>query len=180
MPTYIALLRGINVGGNNIIKMQDLRDMFQSLGYENVRTYIQSGNVIFEHDVTDQQVLIDDMERQIQETFGFEVRVIVRTQEELEQMIAANPFAGIEPEAYKHLYVSFLLKEPSAEGVDRLRPYGEGPDRISFTAREMYTLYGISASQSELFKVPVDKWLGTPLTARNWNTVNKLLALCKK
>lgn len=180
MPTYIALLRGINVGGNKIIKMQDLKDMFQSLGYENIRTYIQSGNVIFEHGGVRQEVLIHDIEQGIRDTFGFEVPVILRTQEELEQTLASNPFEPLEPEAYKQLYVSFLLAEPSVEAIDKLRPYGEGQDRISFVGREMYTLYGISASQSELFKVPVDKWLGMPLTARNWNTVNKLVALCKK
>ncbi|MFC3750103.1 DUF1697 domain-containing protein [Paenibacillus sp. GCM10012306] len=179
MPTYVALLRGINVGGNKIIKMQDLKAMFQSLGYENVRTYIQSGNVVFESSETSYSAVGKDIEQQIETVFGFEVSVIIRTQEELERVIADNPFDLSEPEDFKRLYVSFLAAEPSAEALEKLLPYGDGPDKIRFVGREMYTLYEISVSKSELFKVPVDKILGMPITARNWNTVNKLAALCR-
>ncbi|WP_339317729.1 DUF1697 domain-containing protein [Paenibacillus sp. FSL R10-2734] len=177
MTTYIALLRGINVGGNKIIKMQDLKTMFQSIGFQNVRTYIQSGNVLFESDEESKSLLSGVIERQIQEVFGFDVSVIIRTLAELENTIANNPFQLSEPEDFKRWYVSFLPAEPSAEALDKLRIYEEGPDKIRFVGREMYVLYEVSVSQSPLFKVPFDKILGMSITARNWNTVNKLVAM---
>lgn len=177
MTTYIALLRGINVGGNKIIKMQDLKTTFQSLGFHNVRTYIQSGNVLFESDEESESLLSGVIERQIKEIFGFDVSVMIRTLAEMEQTIANNPFHLSEPEDFKRWYVSFLPAEPSAEARDKLRIYENGPDKIRFIGREMYVLYDVSVSQSPLFKVPFDKILGMSVTARNWNTANKLVTM---
>ncbi|MEK4472170.1 DUF1697 domain-containing protein [Paenibacillus sp. FSL R7-0048] len=179
MTTYIALLRGINVGGNKIIKMLDLKAMFQALGFANVRTYIQSGNVVFESDEGSVSLLSGVIERQIHEVFGFEVSVIIRTLAEMENVIANDPFQLSEPEEFKRWYVTFLPAEPSAEALDKLRTYENGPDKVHFVGREMYILYEVSVSQSPLFKVPFDKILGMPITARNWNTVNKLVAIGK-
>lgn len=175
MTTYIALLRGINVGGNRIIKMLDLKAMFQSLGVNNVRTYIQSGNVVFENDELPENLLSGTIERQIKEVFGFDVPVIIRTVEEMEQVIANNPFPLTEKDDFKRWYVSFLPAEPSTLALEKLRIYENGPDQIQFVGREMYVLYEVSVSQSALSKVPFDKILGMPITARNWNTVNKLV-----
>ncbi|KTD83322.1 DUF1697 domain-containing protein [Paenibacillus etheri] len=177
MTTYIALLRGINVGGNKIIKMLDLKAMFQTLGFENVRTYIQSGNVVFESDEGSESLLTGVIERKIHEVFGFEVSVIIRTLAEMENVIANDPFQLSEPEEFKRWYVSFLPTEPSAEALDKLRIYEDGPDKMHFIGREMYVLYDVSVSQSPLFKVPFDKILGMSVTARNWNTVNKLVTM---
>ncbi|MEK4999025.1 MULTISPECIES: DUF1697 domain-containing protein [unclassified Paenibacillus] len=179
MITYIALLRGINVGGNKIIKMLDLKAMFQALGFANVRTYIQSGNVVFESDEGSVSLLSGVIERQIHEVFGFEVSVIIRTLAEMENVIANDPFQLSEPEEFKRWYVTFLSAEPSVEALDKLRTYENGPDKVRFDGREMYILYEVSVSQSSLFKVPFDKILGMPITARNWNTVNKLVAIGK-
>lgn len=177
MTTFIALLRGINVGGNKIIKMQDLKKMLQSLGFHNVRTYIQSGNVVFESDEGSESLLTGVIERKIHEVFGFEVSVMIRTLAEMEEVITNNPFQLTEPEAFKRWYVSFLPAVPSAEALDKLRIYEDGPEKLRFVGREMYVLYEISVSQSPLFKVPFDKILGMSVTARNWNTVNKLIAM---
>lgn len=177
MNTYIALLRGINVGGNKIIKMAALKAMFESLGYDRVRTYIQSGNVIFESGDNNSELLAVTISAKIIETFGFDVSVQVRTLEQLEAVIAGNPFEIFEEEDYKRLYVSFLEKEPSEEALEQLRPYGDGADKLHVAGRAIYTLYEVSVSQSALFKVPMEKLLGTSITARNWNTVNKLAAL---
>lgn len=179
MITYIALLRGINVGGNKIIKMQDLKLMFQSLGFHNVRTYIQSGNVLFESSEESEHLLRELIERQINEVFGFEVSVILRTLAEMERVITNNPFPLSEPDDYKRWYVSFLPTEPRAEALDKLRTYEDGPDKLRFVGREMYVLYEVSVSKSALFKVNFDKILGMPVTARNWNTVGKLVAIGK-
>lgn len=180
MPTYIALLRGINVGGNKIIKMQDLQAMFLSLGFGNVRTYIQSGNVVFESGESSGDGLVPMIEERIRETFGFEVPVIIRTMEELESAIQANPFKLEEQEDYKRLYVSFLDQAPAAGSLEKLEPYEDGADKLRVVGKELYTLYEVSVSQSPLFKLSLDKLLGVQLTARNWNTVNKLAALCRK
>ncbi|WP_379127774.1 DUF1697 domain-containing protein [Paenibacillus sp. sgz500958] len=177
MTTYIALLRGINVGGNKIIKMQDLKAMLQSLGYHNVRTYIQSGNVVFESAEMRVDTFQAAIEKGIKDTFGFEVSVMIRTLADLEQVVASNPFPLTEQEDFKRLYVSFLASQPTEEALEKLLPYEGGPDKLKVIGREMYTLYKISVSQSDLFKVPLDKILGTSMTARNWNTVNKLVAL---
>ncbi|MCE3198591.1 DUF1697 domain-containing protein [Paenibacillus sonchi] len=177
MNTYIALLRGINVGGNKIIKMQALKAMFESLGYSRVRTYIQSGNVVFESNRAQAAELEAVISAAIRETFGFDVSVMSRSLEELEAVIAGNPFEPPAEEGYKRLYISFLAEAPSKEALEKLRPYEEGADKLHVAGKEMYTLYEVSASQSPLFKVQLDKLLGTSITARNWNTVNKLAAM---
>ncbi|KGE19508.1 DUF1697 domain-containing protein [Paenibacillus wynnii] len=177
MTSYIALLRGINVGGNKIIKMQDLKLLFQSLELDHVRTYIQSGNVIFESNNHEIELLGGLIELRIKEVYGFQVSVILRTLEELAQVIENNPFDLPEQEDYKRLYVSFLTSEPSTEALEKLQPYMDGPDKLRFVGKEMYAFYEVSVSQSALFKVPMDKMLGMPATSRNWNTVNKLVAL---
>lgn len=177
MHTYIALLRGINVSGNKIIKMQELKAMFEELGYGHVRTYIQSGNVVFSSEEISASLLEKVIGERIIESFGFEVDVIVRRLEELEAIIAGNPFTIVEQDDYKRLYVSFLSTEPSAEALEKLRPYEDGADKLCVVGKELYTLYEVSISKSPLFKIPLDKVLGTSLTARNWNTINKLAAL---
>ncbi|AIQ39129.1 DUF1697 domain-containing protein [Paenibacillus sp. FSL R7-0297] len=180
MSTYIALLRGINVGGNKLIKMQELKAMFAELQYENVRTYIQSGNVVFESEESSAIRLSEVISQRIQETFGFGVPVIIRSLEELEAVIAGNPFPLTEPEEFKRLYVSFLDAEPSAEALEMIRPYEDGADRVRVVGKEMYTYYEVSVSESPLFKVQFDRLLGTTLTARNWNTLGKVTALARK
>lgn len=180
MSTYIALLRGINVGGNKLIKMQELKAMFAELQYENVRTYIQSGNVVFESEESSGSRLSEVISQRIQETFGFGVPVIIRSLEELEAVIAGNPFPLTEQEEFKRLYVSFLAAAPSAEALELIRPYEEGADRVRMVGKEMYTYYEVSVSESPLFKVQFDKLLGTTLTARNWNTLGKVTALARK
>lgn len=180
MNTYIAWLRGINVGGNKVIKMQDLKATLGTLPFRNVRTYIQSGNVVFESEALTGEGLAEMISGKIQESFGFEVPVIIRSLEELEAVIAGNPFPQSEPEAFKRLYVSFLAAEPAADALEKIRPYEEGADQVRVIGKEMYTLYETSISESPLFKVPFDKLLGVALTARNWNTLNKVAALARK
>jgi len=177
MITYIALLRGINVGGNKVIKMQELKAMFQSLQFDNVRTYIQSGNVVFESGEVSSSRIGEMIEQEIKATFGFDVSVMIRTLEELERTLANNPFNLSNEEDFKRLYVSFLAAEPSADSLEKLRRYEDGPDKLRIVGKELYVLYEISVSKSALFKVSMDKLLGMPVTARNWNTVNKLAEL---
>ncbi|MFD1773934.1 DUF1697 domain-containing protein [Paenibacillus rhizophilus] len=177
MGKYIALIRGINVGGNKIVKMQDLKTMLQSLGFQNVKTYIQSGNVVFDGGETGEEALKESIEKGIRDTFGFDASVIIRTAEELEAAIANNPFELAEPEEFKRLYVSFLAGELTDEAMERLRPYEDGEDKLRVIGKEMYILYCTKVSDSPLFKVPLEKIMGVSATSRNWNTVNKLAAM---
>lgn len=180
MNTYIAWLRGINVGGNKVIKMQELKAVLGTLPFKNVRTYIQSGNVVLESEALTGDGLAEMIGGKIQEAFGFEVPVMIRSLEELEAVIAGNPFPLSEPEEFKRLYVSFLAAEPAAEALEKLSRYEDGADQVRVIGKEMYTYYEVSVSESPLFKVPFDKLLGTALTARNWNTLNKVAALARK
>ncbi|WP_025691041.1 DUF1697 domain-containing protein [Paenibacillus zanthoxyli] len=180
MEKYIALIRGINVGGNKIIKMQDLRTMLQSLGFQNVKTYIQSGNVVLGGPDSGDEAIGEAIEQGIRDTFGFDASVVIRTAQELEAAIANNPFELTGAEEFKRLYVSFLSGELTDEARERLRPYEDGEDKLRIVGKEMYILYKTKVSDSPLFKVPLEKIMGVSATSRNWNTVNKLAAMARE
>ncbi|MBY9079892.1 DUF1697 domain-containing protein [Paenibacillus sp. HN-1] len=178
MNVYIALIRGINVGGNNIVKMQDLKALFEDLGFRNARTYIQSGNVVFETGEGDNgETVRQTIEDGFRAAFGFGVSVVVRSAEELVSVIAGNPFELAAAEDFKRLHVFFLSGEPDKEALERLAPYENGEDMIRVAGRDMYILFHTKISDSPLFKVSLDKVLGLSATSRNWNTVTKLAAM---
>src|SRR5881296_3765410 len=112
MIRYVAFLRGINVGGKKLIKMEDLRRMFESLGFKNVKTFIQSGNVIFDAPETNRQTLTRKIEKQLVKAFGHEVTVAMQTVDELKDILRRNPFKKIEPSADQVMFVAFLAEEP--------------------------------------------------------------------
>ncbi|WP_260412156.1 DUF1697 domain-containing protein [Alkalihalobacillus sp. TS-13] len=118
MTVHIALLRGINVGGKKRVKMDQLKEIFASLGFRNVKTYIQSGNVMFEADET--EGLGGQIERRLKEELGFEVPVLIKTQEEWEKAIEQNPYDVEALDENEKLHVSFLAKEPTPEVVEEL------------------------------------------------------------
>lgn len=178
MSKYVTLLRGINVGGNNIIKMVDLRACFEAHGYLGVRTYIQSGNVIFEaKKAKDLEARIESM---LRERFDYEACVVLRTEAELAAAVErAPPGFGEEPSKYR--YDVIFLKAPltakaalasvaAKEGVDRAWP---GPGVLYFSRLV------IKASSSRLSKI-VSSPIYPRITIRNWNTTSKLLALMRE
>ncbi|MDQ0219279.1 DUF1697 domain-containing protein [Peribacillus cavernae] len=180
MTIYIALLRGINVGGRNKIKMAELKHTLEAMDLSRVQTYIQSGNVLFESD-EEEEPLRNRIEHEIEAAFGFSVTVVLRTAEEL-KMIAANcPFSEeevSEAEASSEgesLYVSFLLEEPSQEGIDRLKDFSSENETYQIQGREVFLLFSKSIRNSKLAN-NLQK-LGVPATVRNWKTINKLVAL---
>ncbi|MNP25933.1 hypothetical protein D3C76_1187600 [compost metagenome] len=180
MAIYIALLRGINVGGKNMIKMAELKSMFMTLGLSRVQTYIQSGNVLFESN-DDEVSLRKRIEYEIEVVFGFPVIVVVRTLEDLKRISLSCPFTTeniSEAEASSEgesLYVSFLLEEPSKVGINQLRTYKSDSDEYVVEGREVYLLFRKSIRNSKLAN-NLHK-LGVPATVRNWKTINKLVAL---
>jgi uncharacterized protein (DUF1697 family) len=135
---YIALLRGINVGGKRKIKMVDLKDIFESLSYKNVKTYIQSGNVIFDYDCTDTIIIASQIEKRINEVFGFEVKIIIRTDNELRDIFNNNPFVKQSNIEIDKLYVTLMLDMPEPSTVLSLDIKKDENDKFTIISREIY------------------------------------------
>lgn len=171
---YVALLRGINVGGKNKIKMETLREMCVSLGYENVKTYINSGNVIFETALFENSQLASRIEAAIEEEFGFKIRTIVRSMSEIENIVANNPFKGMF-ENDKDLHVFFLDEEMPEEKRDLLLSNNNDNEQYFVRGSEIFCLLKISVLDSLMGKDYIAKKLKLASTARNWRTVNKIL-----
>ena len=178
MPVHICLLRGINVGGKRI-KMDALRDMFDSLGIPNAQTLLASGNVVFQSDETDSKSFVETIEAAIQTTFGFESKIIMRTQAQLQAIIDKNPFQEGDFAGNKML-VTFLRAAPNPELVEAFKEGYTGPERIHFLDDEIFIDYVEGAGQSKLSNNLIEKKLKVVGTARNWNTVLKLQALAEK
>lgn len=183
MTINIALLRGINVGGHNKIKMAELRQVFETLGFGRVQTYIQSGNVLFESDDSEQS-LIKRIQGEIEKVFGFSINVVIRTAVELEWITTNCPFteeaiaeAEITSEG-ESLYVSLLQDKPSQEGIDGLGTYKSDNEEFSIEGREVYLLFRRGVRNAKLANNL--QRLDVPSTMRNWKTINKLSMLAKE
>ena len=179
MATYLALLRGINVGGANKVPMKELRGLFEKLGYEDVQTYLQSGNVIFEGKSSTSKKLAAEIERAIAKAFKPGVSVIVRTHRELERVASGNPFPtkGVKPSL---LHVMFLAEPASAKAFKTLDPDRSPTDEFEVKGREIYLRFPSGSGRSKLTIDYFEKKLGTKATARNWNTVSNLLELMQR
>ncbi|MDF2615289.1 MAG: hypothetical protein K0S71_3075 [Clostridia bacterium] len=182
MSIYIALLRGINVGGKNIIKMADLKKAFEAIGLCDVKTYIQSGNVLFKSNEAE-DALRRKIEHEIKAIWGFPVTVILRTSLELEQIIQNCPFSEEErseaesSSKKESLYVSLITHTPDKAKIDCLTPYKSESEEYQVVGREVFLLFGQSIRNSKLAN-NLQK-LDVQGTVRNWRTINKLLALAK-
>jgi uncharacterized protein (DUF1697 family) len=172
MTTYIALLRGINVGGNRKIPMADLRALFVDAGCDSVTTYIQSGNVVFTHRTRSSGVLGTDLERRIKAANGFDVPVFLRSASEWAAVVQNNPFAGVEP---TKLLVAFLSVDPGPGAADAIDPAAFAPEEFVLLGREVYLHLPNGAGRAKLPQAL--SVLHTPATTRNWRTVMKLLEL---
>jgi uncharacterized protein (DUF1697 family) len=173
MATFVALLRGINVGGKSTIPMADLRQVFAGLGYENVQTYIQSGNVIFGSRQDDAELLIRDIEKAIAERFGKDVTVLLRTASQLDDVLTRNPFLGRQDDLTK-LLVTFLAAEPDAESPQRLRPPAGETGELAVIGREVYLHVPDGYGRSKISNAFLEKKLGVAATTRNWKSIRKL------
>ncbi|MEY3418049.1 MAG: hypothetical protein RL060_2161 [Bacteroidota bacterium] len=174
MPTYIALLRGINVSGQKLIKMADLKDLLASLPLSDIRTYIQSGNVVFEAEKADEILLAKSIETKIKEKYAFEVPTIVRTREELLTIIQMNPFEIKEEDDFTKPYVIFLETKPDPEQVKEVMAYNSENEIFEIIEKVVYIVYKSGAGKSKLTNTFFETKLKTKATSRNWNTVNKL------
>lgn len=180
MTVYISLLRAVNVGGHNLVKMEALRALYATLHLRDAATYVQSGNVVFRSGETDAVRLAVRIENALERTFGIRPVVILRTASELRDVAARNPFAarpGIEP---NKLLVTFLVDWPSAEVRVKALALQTAPEELHVDGRELFTYFPNGFSQSKLSMPAVDRALRIPGTARNWNTLIKLLTMAEK
>jgi uncharacterized protein (DUF1697 family) len=175
MAQYVALLRGINVGGKNKVAMKALAELFASLGHTQVVTYIQSGNVVFNTAKAAGPVAAA-LEGEIAGAFGVESPVVLRTKAELAAVAEHNPFLTADADITK-LQVTFLDQAPTKEALARLEPDACPPDEFAVRGREIYSRCPNGFGRSKL--VPyLERRLPAPrCTTRNWNTVTKLLAM---
>jgi uncharacterized protein (DUF1697 family) len=174
---YIALLRGINVSGQKSIKMADLIKLFESLGFRNVRTYVQSGNVLFESDSVNMDEMVKKIENKINEVFGFMVVVIIRSSEELKKIITGNPLIrepGIDVEK---LHVTFLRELPDKKVLSTADIKKEENEKFAISGREVYIYCPNGYGRTNLNNATFEKKLKTIATTRNWKTTNKLYEL---
>ena len=182
MTIYIALLRGINVGGKNIIKMVELKQVFEAIGLCEVKTYIQSGNVLFKSNEAE-ETLRKKIEQAIEVNFRLPVTVVMRTAAELEQIIWNCPFskeevAEAESSSYAVCqYVALLTHAPLQEMIENLNAYQNESEQYQIIGREVFLLFHHSIRNSKLANNLYK--LGVSAAVRNWKTINKLTALDK-
>ena len=180
MIKYVALLRGINVGGTKLIKMEDLSRVFARSGFKNVRTFIQSGNVIFDAAENNPDVLAKKIEKKLLKSLGHEVTVIVRTIAELEDILKRNPFKKIKPGADVVVFVTFLSAEPNSRPKLPLISATENLEVFAIKDRAAFILARRKKNGRGGFPNSfIEKQLGVPATTRNWTTVRKIVALAK-
>jgi uncharacterized protein (DUF1697 family) len=174
MPVYIAMLRGINIGPHKRMKMDKLRGSCEGLGFKSVKTYIQSGNVVFRDGKLSSGALSKKLGDCIVRDFGFPVEVISRTGEEMQRIIDDNPFTKERGIDLSKLHVAFLPQAPATSALKRLQELTLAPDRTVASAGEIYFCFPNGVSGSSLWKHPLDKVLSLPATMRNWKTVTTL------
>lgn len=172
---YIAFLRGINVSGQKLIKMEELRKYFETPEFQNVVTYIQSGNILFDSTEKSEAALRERVENVLKERLGYAVPTIVRSLNNIKKVIKNNPLS-LPPDDPRKLHVTFLADKPRAGVLDMLTPFKGEQEDIAIADREIYLLT-VSYGNSKLSNTLVEKKLGMQATTRNWATVNKVLEL---
>lgn len=174
---YLALLRGINVGGNNIIKMVDLKKCFEDMGFTGVKTYIQSGNVVFESDYDNLSELTDTIENQLSSTFNYKSKVVVVSKNQLETVIKSAPETfGENKDEYRY-DVLFLMPNFVPDDILNSISPREGVDRMWAGERVVYFSRLIERAESSYLNKIVSTPIYKNITIRNWNTTSKLAAL---
>jgi uncharacterized protein (DUF1697 family) len=177
MTIYVALFRGINVGGKHILPMQDLRDLLAELGYKNVQTYIQSGNAVFSS-AANATELSGEIRDAIEAQFGFAPQVLLLTVERFAAIASANPYPEAEA-VPKFLHVSFLTEKAGNADVDAMNALKAESERFTLTDDALYLHAPDGIARSRL-AAKIDRHLGVSSTSRNWRTVSKLINLADR
>lgn len=177
---YVALLRGINVSGQKMVKMDALKKTFEDIGFKSIKTYIQSGNVVFDYEGIETTEIVNMIEKKINDVFGFSVNTIVRSGVEIEDIIKSNPFIKEENVEIDKLHVTFLKELPQASIISSLELKKEEEEKFSIISKEVYLYLPNGYGRTKLNNNIFEKKLKTSATTRNWNTINKLLQMVKE
>lgn len=179
METKIAILRGINVGGKRKVLMADLKELMETIGYQNIQTYIQSGNLIFNGgDKLENKGIEQEIENAILKKFSFEVPVIVLSAEEIENAVANNPFYKADADINK-LHLTFLNEMPNKDKLALVESFDHSPDQFKIIGKNAFIYCEDSYHKSKLTNDFFEKKLKVKATTRNWKTVLKLWELSK-
>jgi len=178
MSAHVALLRGINVGGHAVVSMSELRGVLERLGFQDVRSLLQSGNLVFRGGRGNGSALEEFLEAEARKALGLQSDFIVRTGVEWAAVVARNPFPAEAERDPAHLTVVFLKDAPKAKAVEALAAAIRGREVIQADGRHLYAYYPDGIGRSKLTHALIESKLGTRGTARNWNTVLKLAQLC--
>ena len=180
MITYISILRGINVSGHRMIKMDALRLLFSELGFQHIQTYIQSGNVVFQ----DTEIIPLELEIKIKEAiaekFGFDVPVIIIKLNELSEIIADNPFLKDAAKDINHLHATFLAREPAQECLDKIKEVTNQTDEFHIIGKAIYLYCPNGYGNSKLTNTFFENKLKVTATTRNWKTINELSNIAER
>lgn len=180
MRKYVSLLRGINVSGQKKIKMEELRALYESLNLKKIKTYVQSGNVIFECPDSNISELTSKIERKIKQTFYYSVTVIIRTKNEFKHLIDNNPFYGERKEDITKLHVTFLADTPSDSSLGVINELEDKSAQLAIAGKEIYLFCPNGYARTKLTNSYFEEILNVSATTRNWKTVNKLYDLVKE
>jgi uncharacterized protein (DUF1697 family) len=179
LTVVISMLRGVNVGGHNKIKMDALRELYLSLKLRDARTFIQSGNVVFRTKESNLDAVAKRIGDGIEKQFGFRPNVILRTAEEMRGVIARNPFAARKEIEPNKLLVWFLAGEPEAEARQKALAIKADPEELRIDGRELYIYFTIGMARPKLSMPAVERALKVSGTGRNWNSVLKLMEMAE-
>jgi uncharacterized protein (DUF1697 family) len=180
MPTYISILRGINVSGQKLIKMADLHKTYEKLGYGNITTYVQSGNVVFTGKKAAPEKLASAITQQIAKDFGFQVPVIVFGIHTLKQIIASNPFINDSEKDIAYLHVTFLSAHPPKFVVKAIEEKKQTEEAIAFTNAAVYLYCPNGYGKTRLTNSFLESKLQVTATTRNWKTTNELVRMAEQ
>lgn len=177
MTTYISVLRGINVSGQKLINMDALKKMYDQLNFENIHTYVQSGNVIFSAKENDQKKLEKTISSKLESEFGFYVPVIVLSEQTLKTIVANNPFAKDQLKDHSFLHVTFLAEVPNGFDKESIIKKKHSDEDIEFTPNAVYLYCPNGYGKTKLNNNFLESKLKVTATTRNWKTTNELLKL---
>jgi uncharacterized protein (DUF1697 family) len=177
MPVLLSILRGINVSGQKKILMSDLKQLYEELDFKKVKTFIQSGNVVFES--KNSASIIKKIEEKIKQKYQFDVPVIIRTIDEMEATIIHNPFLKIKNIELDKLHVTYLSETPVPDSIKKIKEYNFEPDEFHIIGKEIYIHCPNGYGRTKLTNMFFEKKLNITATTRNWKTSNELLTIMK-
>jgi uncharacterized protein (DUF1697 family) len=179
MTTYISMLRGINVGAQKRMSMETLRGIYMDLGFMNVRSYVQSGNVVFESQAVSRSELVKCIEARIEQTCGYHVEAFIRQADEFQRILMGNPFLLVRNEDPSKLHVSFYYQSPSETLLNKLTAPSGTADELVRDEMAVYLFCPNGYGKTKLSNSFFERKLGIPVTTRNWNTVNALYRMAE-